>query len=654
MKSECRDILFLLLAFSFLIFFLPFYEGGARAGSLFVIHTLVFVFLGYAGLEAIREKPVTIAVPHFLVTLIPFFIYLFIRSLFSPYLYASLLSLWEIVIFFMLFMLSLHFSEKRSFGKAVLMSFFLSTMLQSLLSIVFFIQGGFKRTAVYFLNPNHLAAYLSMGLFIGSFFLLKHREKLSSAFLIPALLIILVSFMITSSRGALLSFIAASAFLIFMLRKKMKKMETIIACILLTSVALAGLFLLVQRFAGGLDIYRYERIRIWKASLEIFSDYAIFGIAPGMFKYHSLNYNFPQLSSPIQYGRYFSTPHSDYILVLIELGVIGFIILFLALLMILFRVIGRKGFRDEVLQGSEEDPFLKPLLLSIFVALLVQALFDNLTNRPALYMSLAILAGVGLHEILRKDSFRIPISCPVKRSSFILLFLLPLFFIYYLAVLSPFMGHFFSQRALRESSDNSVKALEYFDLALFFNPIHPDYYNQRGRIELRRLQKDGLSQETFIVCEEDFARAISLNRLKASYLEDMARLLRELNGLGSASDLALSRAVSYYRKAKELSPKDPFISYSMALLYRRIKDFDNAEREIMNSLKIEPYFFKSSVLLALNHIDKGEVEKARAVIETMERRFMELQGFRPQNIYEFQILDYDRELFLKIKGSLLK
>ncbi len=673
-------ITFPALAYAFIILFLPFYEGGARPESLFIIHSAIFMLMFFLGFSFFRKNAYSLFFPEMVLLFVPFLIYMLVRSLLSPYIYSSLLSLWEVCMFLLLFSVTVHFSRSTAFGRSVLTIFFISGVAQAFIAIILSLQQGFKRSAAYFLNPNHFAAYLSITFFVGLFLLValrrvakKGRNVLLFIHML-ALLLILAAFIGGSSRGALLAFCAALFMAILLLSIAGRKRESIVAIILITAIAATGAFFLFQRFSSGLDIYRYERVRIWKASFDIFFDNIFFGTAPGMFQFHAHNYNFPQLDSPVHYGRIFSTPHSDLLLALSELGIIGFVLLLFPAVYILIAFTWRRAGGGGDPSDRTEALFQKIAIASILVAFFTQGLFDTLTERPALYMSLSIVAGVLLRDFMKRDLEELYVRHLSRRSILALFLLLPFVYLYLIAVFNPFVADISIRRGnalyaeekrsekydVREAQKKMIETIRYCSQAIFFNPLQPDYYDLRGRSAMELLESERSflnSHSTFdsvSFIDQNFSRAASLNRVNSSYHVNRARAYREFSKRGFFPENSLSMAIGFYRDAEDLSRNDPFIPYELATIFFDHGDLESAEREALKGLSIEPYFFQCSLLLAHVCAEAGNATRAAEIMEVMERKFSAISGYKIKNRYEFDVLQYDREKFLALKQKLKK
>lgn len=641
------------LLLSFIICFLPFYGGGTHPTSLFIVHTLLFILIGLIIFRGIESS---FAMPFVILLFLPFLFYMLLRSCFSSYQFASLLSFWEVLVFFFLFLFIYNFSKNEHFIKWLLLSFILSFILQSLLVQLFSFENGYQqRTAVYFLNPNHLAAFLSMGFFLLAPFYLMKLDSLRRAILLKGtigvlLIFLLVSLALERSRGAVISFPIAFLVFLLLLRKRMtsKQFASIIIIVLL--IGALGAFLVYERFEGGKDIYQYERIRIWRASFSLFSDNFLLGVGPGMFEYYAGDYQFPQLQSLIRYGKRFTTPHSDSLLLVSETGLIGlflFLIPFVYGIVVLFR----RDHHDEPKRIHFFGwPF--PLKESFICALLVfflQGFFDNLSEKPAIYMSVAVLLGMLFSRINRKGERIMILSSIWKSWLLCALLLLSLIYLYYFAVFSPYVADRIMQKAHRmKSQDKMEKAIQLCSRALFFNRIHPDYHNFRAENYLAQIENEKFRSNIFLRADQDLVQASRLNAVKALYPLNRARLYRELFYQGISLEESFEKAQSLYHDAARLAIRDPFIPYECASLNFAARKYNHVLKEIQRSLDSEPYFLQAQLFLAEVHRVMGEKDKARQAVNNLKNKFTELGRYRVKNRYEYKVLDYDRKAYLKI------
>lgn len=176
-------------------------------------------------------------------------------------------------------------------------------------------------------HTPYLAMYLSLASFFCIFFIIRGDKKWIYLFIF---LLFNIYLLILSSRTA----IAAYFFIIFIFSVyyfiKGKKISLIFISIIVLSGILYGSYLTIPRLKERMDRITekgeggYERMIIWRVSLQIFIENPLIGISPGDLKEYQIGkYQEKRLDS--RFYQY--NPHSEYIFTLASLGAIGFIIL---------------------------------------------------------------------------------------------------------------------------------------------------------------------------------------------------------------------------------------------------------------------------------------------------------------------------------------
>ena len=151
---------------------------------------------------------------------------------------------------------------------------------------------------------------------------------------------------------------------------------------------------LVDRFANTTVTDRASddsRVGIWKDTLPLVRDYPLFGCGLGGF---GSVFTKHQTIAP-DYGVAFA--HNDYLQALAEMGIVGFIILLVALASIVFPT-----FRGAFQVASENRRLLAVACSSAWCAILLHSLVDFNLYIPANAMTLAWIAGMGSGHGLRE------------------------------------------------------------------------------------------------------------------------------------------------------------------------------------------------------------------------------------------------------------
>jgi len=173
-------------------------------------------------------------------------------------------------------------------------------------------------------NSNYFAYYMGIG-FISSLFFEKE-----SIYKIFKLLIMFYAVFLTQSRSILLSLILV-LFFYGLLKSKSKKMNIIVIPVFLSIILLLVYFVMnsSERFNDiNEDASSLQRVQIWIISYNIFLDHPFFGIGYGQF----IN-EFKHYFSDSMYDLNFTlvnmdmlVTHNDYLRIITELGLIGFIV----------------------------------------------------------------------------------------------------------------------------------------------------------------------------------------------------------------------------------------------------------------------------------------------------------------------------------------
>ncbi|MCU0723126.1 MAG: O-antigen ligase family protein, partial [Planctomycetes bacterium] len=226
--------------------------------------------------------------------------------------------------------------------------------------------GG--RAAGPFVNPNHLASYLSVLLGAPLAVLLHVRQRSLSREEEPlparvaefltdisrnwwkvlaalAFLFMALAVAFSLSRGGILAGSAGVAaffasFVAVRRRKRGRRFGRVLAgtallLVLAGAAAWIGLDPLVRRYAST-DISLEDRLVVWSSSLTLFADFPLFGTGLGTF-----GDAFPLRQPPSVTGHY-TFPHSEYVGILVETGTVG------ALLLAAAAVCGAAGFLREL------------------------------------------------------------------------------------------------------------------------------------------------------------------------------------------------------------------------------------------------------------------------------------------------------------------
>ncbi len=159
------------------------------------------------------------------------------------------------------------------------------------------------------------------------------------------------------------------------------------------------------RFSDG------GRLMIWRETLRMFADHFPFGVGAGNFKVHLQGYRKAGRLDFSKIDSRWNQPHNDYLWILAEKGVIGFVAFFMAIGMAFLL-----GVRAVLRSRSREESWIATAALASLASYMVDSLFsfplDRVNHQAALGVILAALAMQPADHppgVISKRTFRIPI-----------------------------------------------------------------------------------------------------------------------------------------------------------------------------------------------------------------------------------------------------
>lgn len=252
---------------------------------------------------------------------------------------------------------------------------------------------GFPRIQSTFIEPLYFANYLLIPLLISFFFILKRIDPKKNIYFFILFLVSLVTLILTVSKGAILSLaIIIAAILFFQVRSIFsKKNIPYLLLIIIFIVFLGGA--VYSSLSSKPDIEKYytkaydivmgasvtERQDAYTIAWEAFDKHPVIGIGLGNFGPYFSGYP----NSPPSFG--WPIVNNQYLEVLSETGVIGFIFFILFILSIFYYSV--KAYRDT------DDDFLKTVLLALSFAFL-GVLIQYMTFSTLYIMHVWILIGL--------------------------------------------------------------------------------------------------------------------------------------------------------------------------------------------------------------------------------------------------------------------
>lgn len=230
------------------------------------------------------------------------------------------------------------------------------------------------RLAAFYLSPNHLAMYLSAGIFFGSYFIqkcLRKRPPLKTFLLhLSLFFILLLSVYYTYSYGA---WLAVGVSLFSMLLLTIKKQKWLITGYFFLFFILNLIFIFQLRTAKFSALVNFSersslesRMTIWKVSRVLITENPIMGIGPGNFQSAYLSLQ-PRFAPYLEWAV--PQPHNVFLAFWLQSGLLG-LLGFLMLLCLIFKLL------FTVIKNKKDAAFAAPLF-GFFLYFAVHGLLDT-------------------------------------------------------------------------------------------------------------------------------------------------------------------------------------------------------------------------------------------------------------------------------------
>jgi len=597
-------------------------EGGAAPASLLAQHALVCALLV---MVLVRPRKVAWRPdPAIGACFVGFAALALTGALFANYAYAAFLVILELASFFAVFALS----ARTGPGWLPVLAACLgaAAFCQSILALVQRFAAGVLRPPGGFLNPNHLAAWLTAALFViwGVAWARGRRARLAAA---VATLPALATLVLVGSRGAVLG-LAAGGAAAFACAAPTTDRRT------LRRVAGVGLVLFAIGVAGVALRFRVRdplgsaRTEIWKASVQVLSSNVWLGTKPGQFESRAPNLNFAREDEPLRFEHGFSTPHSDVLRAAVEFGVPAAATLAVGLFLILRLVVRRvrRGALDAGGIGA----------VAGLAALFTQGTVNDLTETPALYL----LGGALLGWLLAVESGarRRPFDAGRRALGWGAAALLVIGLLG--ADVAPYLA-WKIQAVLPRGALTSAERLE-LTRARRLNPFQPDL-SIRAADDLVANPADWTS-DTYAAAREAAEESIRL----APDASAGWRALARVEGTGCRAlfhDLGTrDRAAAAYLEAEARARHDPFLPLEAGNFLYLTGDVAGARRAALRALRIEPNAIPARLLLAeVSLADGGNaaLAEARDQLKEAEALAVRFASTPKDSLYAMRLLTAD-------------
>lgn len=608
----------------------PLDQGGSPYPALTLLRLgTLFLFAGLM-LQFFRVGAVTIPRSGVYPVIIVFMLLVAAAVLGSPYKNISVEWLLTLVMYLLVFGMTLGFFQSKPLIMRSLAILFLMGVAEASLGIAQYGWLGAGRAAGTFFNPNYLGGFLVPLIALGGACLFTTDRglwnemaaslRLPSGRVVPAavvvgLLIMVVGLVVTGSRGAMLAAAVAAAAVLVASFGKRGLLVLVIALLLLAVIPNPVKDRVIEY--PSKDLYAYARAEIWKSTGRIILDHPL-GVGLGMFQYYWPRYNFPVEGAMARYGRWSTTPHNEYLGVAAELGLAA-----LAVFLIGLAVYGMDvwKFLSRGASGVYAGGVYAGLAIGLgsgIVGTLTQSMVDANFHEPALALLFAFCCGALLClRMLVMPEMQVKIALPERDRGYARFYRASIMVIALLlavVLVRPVVAYgyaWFGDRSLRDGAIG--QAVRYYDLAVLWDPGRTQYHSTLAAALFQRYhdtgEMDWTNDATF---ELNYAR--SLNPQNEEYprrLGDVYALLAFETADPDTGEYLSQLALRYYQKAVDLNPFQPNNFLEMGKLYARSDDQETAKLMFKHALDLEPYFLPARVSLGNLYVKEGSLKKAK-------------------------------------------
>jgi len=346
----------------------------------------------------------------------------------SIYPYATKMELFSILIFIGMFLIITNTPEiriNRIIIAIVSVGFSISLLgiMQKLTGTkkIFWIVESFSEFPFgSYINRNHFAGYICMVIPLALGFLISRfrsffssrkrnfkaadfqRHLFSNLLLVFAIVVMILALFSSLSRGGILAFlfsIAAFFIIIAVSRLAIGNNKVIKMSSFMLTVLIVFFFLIwighdaISDRLSDPSSPTATRITLYQDTLNIFSDFPVFGTGFGTFQYIYRKYK------TVDDQFFYEHTHNDYLEILSNLGLIGFLIVLVGIVLFLRKILLR--------WIERKDPYAKGITLggvcAVF-AILTHSLVDFNLHVPANALFLSIILGLIFNTVnLRKN-----------------------------------------------------------------------------------------------------------------------------------------------------------------------------------------------------------------------------------------------------------
>jgi tetratricopeptide (TPR) repeat protein/O-antigen ligase len=688
------------LGIIFLIIFTPFAFGTTELWSVTIMEVVILVLLSLWFFKMFLERELSFAKTSFIS-----FIFLFIAivgfQLLPPltvYFHATKLEFLKILSYiFAFFIIINNIKTRRQINRLISVIIGVGFIL-AVFAIIQKLSGTEKmfwvrevrETARYFFGPyvnkNHFAGYMGMviPLAVGFFFAKRHTSRLLILFVIAVMTSALLYSL--SRAGAFSMFGSFVFFYLMSTIRKSSKGKLVFLLALLFLVTLIFVWIGVGPLTKEISSFKnipgsvsyLSRISAWGSTINLIKDHRFFGSGLGAYQYI-----FPKYRSA-DVTLLFTHAHNDYLELLAEVGIFGFLVVFVGAVLWLRQVVLPLYFRH--------DTYVINLTLgglSAVFAIFLHSFVDFNLHIPAnafLFMVIISLITITAGSKIRngKETTKLEFDIYKIKRRYRPVFYLgsTVFFICLsVSIISPFIAYNYYQKALyfsdRVGADMSARSsspqgerievrgnlsIDYLNSSIKYDYSNALYHYQLGKLYYKKLSKTK-QPDYLIKAINEYQKAVKLNPTNSKYWQSLAWLYAHLSGfVGVQKENVGARFIEPDKEnvVAELARTNSY-RYNHRLSQKAEKYFKKAIKLAPNNpsrhRSFAQYCFKVAASSSMSVIPAEAGIHSSHYLQTAVEHYKQAISFDPSltnealNQYSKFILNGEHHVLSKVEGS---
>lgn len=441
-------------------------------------------------------------------------------------------------------------------------------------------------------NTNFLAEFLAVAsLLCLSISFRREKTAYRRAFALAGTVIFLAgSLSLSASRGVLLAFVPALAFLVI---SRFGWRKGGMAFLFLLSPLLLAIGSGATRRFWESDPYTYGRLLVWKSAALTFLGNP-FGVGLGGFKYLWFEKQFPVEGSFLRYGSSAVYAHNEYLDVLVGLGAPGLLV-FLAVLLYPLMAVAR-SWKDL----PEERKGKAAMAVSGLLVAGIHACFDFNFHEIGLVVLAAALVGI-LLAMLPEDTGTFRWTVP-RWSAGAVAAVAVLLLVVSVATTGAGIAYRIGERSMKKGDLDHAEAA--YRVAAQADIYRMEYRDALSLVHYRRYQAAKGSEfppsaSCAFLSEAIFWESSARDRSPFDYVlaSRLARLFTERYRL-SGREVDREAAFSLISEAIKRNPFSPTLLHQRAEYYLADGRKREAEADLLRAISLEPNYCRGYSMLA--------------------------------------------------------